>query len=80
MPRDEAEFKELARVKISEKTDAIISSVWVDGKCTGYNVNDFIRTPKYTGPTHGVFVPMHKVSEFKGMIIDHMIAVDMPKA
>ncbi len=64
MAKDNTDYVEKDRMPISEKTDVVISEVWTDGKMTGILINEFIRTPKYTGPTKGAFIPKDQWPEF----------------
>lgn len=68
MPKDNIAYVELGRVKLTEKTSILISKKFEDGKQTGYYVNEFITTPKYTGPTKGASVPTAQLAEFKALV------------
>jgi len=65
-----AEFKELARLQVSDATEIVASQVIVNGAVTGFNINPYITSAKYTGFSKGIFVPADKMSEFKKMVGD----------
>lgn len=63
------QFNEIARTKVNEARDIVISKVIEDGEVKGYNINSYVTTNSYTGFTKGgTFVPVDKVEEFKGLI------------
>jgi hypothetical protein len=71
MVEKDALYKELERLPMSDKTDGLISEVWKDGKPIGYEINGYTRTPRYTGPTRGLFIPLAKWAEWKVLIAKH---------
>jgi hypothetical protein len=67
--KSEAEFTEIGRVKVSPTTNIVLSSVERIGEgIVGININGYIVSARYTGPTKGVFVPNDKISEFVKLI------------
>lgn len=68
MSGEEVTYEELFRIPIADKTDALVSKQFREGKHTGYYLNEFVRTPRYTGPTKGAFIPKDKWAEFKAKI------------
>lgn len=59
-----AEFKEITRVRISDSVEVIFSEVHRDGKLTGYTLNKYITTEQYTGFTKGIFIPDDMLTDF----------------
>jgi hypothetical protein len=68
MPKEDVGYTEIYRLPVTEKTSVIISKVFKDGKHVGYYINEFITTPRYTGPTKGAFVPGDKWTQLKAAI------------
>ena len=67
--KTEAKFTEIGRVKVSPTTDVVVSSVErPEEGIVGININGYIMSARYTGPTKGVFVPNDKIGEFTKLI------------
>jgi hypothetical protein len=78
-----AQYQEIGRIKVNDTTDICVSMVKTSqpvapGKDTpdgsiseeiiGINVNEYIRTPRYTGYTKATFIPNDKIAEFHRLI------------
>jgi len=77
MVNGKATFEEIGRVKASPTTDVVVSAVskpaptpdnMANTEIIGININSWIVSPKYTGPTKGTFVPNDKIGEFTKLI------------
>ncbi len=51
------DFKEIAKIKTSDKVHVILSSATKDGELTGVNICKYVETPKFTGYTKGTLIP-----------------------
>ena len=60
----QAQFKEIGTLRVSDTTAIAISEVQKGGELIGYNVNKHVQTPKYTGYTSGVMIPVKMVQQF----------------
>jgi len=62
-----AEFKELARTRISDSTEIVLSEVHKEGGMTGYNINRFVNTDGFKGFTKGISIPPDMLTDFLKM-------------
>jgi hypothetical protein len=63
-PKDEAKFTLRGTIKVSDSTSLTVSDVERGGQLVGYSISKLINTPKYTGYTSGILVPVGKAHEF----------------
>ena len=66
------QFVEMSRVRVSDSTEVVLSTVVPkdDGEVSGVNINTYITSERYTGFTKGVFIPTDKVGDFKKMVTE----------
>jgi len=62
--KEEAKFTPRGTVKVSDSTSLAVSDVEKGGKLVGYSISKLINTPKYTGYTNGILVPVANVRGF----------------
>jgi len=63
MPND-SEFRELGRIRTTDKSEVVLSELHRNGQLQGYSLNKYVTTPEYTGFGKGVFVPDEKLIDF----------------
>lgn len=63
-PKDEAKFTLRGTVKVSDSTKLTVSDVEKGGQLVGYSISKYVETPKYTGYTNGILVPVAKLRDF----------------
>ena len=78
-----AQYQEIGRIKVNDTTDICVSMVKTSqpvapGKDTpdgsiseeiiGININHYITSPRYTGPTKATFIPNDKIAKFHRLI------------
>lgn len=66
--RAQAEFQEVARIRLNERTSVVVSRVIEDGEVKGLSVGKFVETARYTGFSGGILIPIEKAGDFAGMI------------
>lgn len=66
--KEKVDFKEVGRISVSDSTQLVVSTVTKGGKVTGYNINKYITSNKYTGFTKGNFLPKDQVEAFKKLL------------
>jgi hypothetical protein len=59
-----AQFIKVASVKVNDTTQISLSKVIEDGEAKGLYINNYITSPRYTGPTKGTMVPALQLPEF----------------
>jgi hypothetical protein len=62
--KDEAKFTLRGTVKVSDSTSLTVSDVEKGGQLVGYTISKLINTPRYTGYTSGLLVPVANVRDF----------------
>jgi len=57
------EFKEIKRIKLTEKADLVISEARDKGVLAGVTICRYITTEKYTGFTKATLIPTENIKE-----------------
>lgn len=63
MPNN-AEYKEIGRVRVSDKVEVVLSEVHRNDKLQGFSLNKYVTSDEYTGFGKGVFIPDDKLIDF----------------
>lgn len=72
-----ATFKNINQIPVSPARAVCISAVVEDdGHVTGYNINSYIQTGKYTGYTKAIFIPAEHFGAFQEMIANVELATN----
>jgi len=57
------EFKEIKRIKLTDKADLVISKATDKGEFAGVTICRYITTEKYTGFTKATLIPAANIKE-----------------
>lgn len=68
--KGEAKFTLRGTVKVSDSTSLTVSDVEKGGQLVGYNISKLINTPRYTGYTSGILVPVANMRDFLKLFPD----------
>jgi len=61
------DFKEIARIKTTDTTDLVLSEINKSGEVSGFAINPFITSEKYTGFGKGIGIPADELINFLAM-------------
>lgn len=66
--RPRAEFQEVARVQLTDRTAVVVSRVIEDGEVKGLSIAKSVETARYSGFTGGILIPMEKAADVAVMV------------
>jgi len=61
------DFKEIARIKTTDSIELVLSEINKSGEVSGFAINPFITSEKYTGFGKGIGIPADELINFLAM-------------